>query len=295
MSVASHYDESAAQYADQYDPERLMTNTEYPANFFRLEIVKRLLVAADAHSAYEFGVGDATPLVRIAGLGVTVAGNDVSAGMVQHARANMSAHGLDPDAIAHLDVQDQGALVRERARYAPFDAVLALGVIPHVADDDVFVRELGSFARPGGRMILQFRNALFSMYTFNRLTREFILEDLLGSVDPAIRGVVAQDLDSRLAVDQPPVRRRPDGNGYDEILSRFHNPFELADVVRRHGFADVRYHWYNAHPTYPMLAKGIDPLEYRRAAMALEGDIGWRGMFLCSAGIIEAVKVGDSH
>lgn len=290
MSVASHYDASAASYGDQYDPERVLTNAEYPANFFRLELVKRILTAADVRSAYEFGVGDATPLVRIAQLGIMVAGNDISTGMVERARANMAAHGLDPGAIAHLDVQDPQSLARDRDRYSPFDAVLALGVIPHVTDDAAFVRELAAFVRPGGRMILQFRNSMFSMYTFNRLTRDFILDELLGSVDAGIRDVVAADLDARLAIDRPPVRRRPDGNGYDEILSRFHNPFELADIVRDHGFTDIRYHWYNAHPAYPMLADQIDPNEYRRAAIALEGDIGWRGMFLCSAGIIEAVK-----
>ena len=294
MSVASHYDASAASYADQYDPQRLLTNAEYPANYFRLELVKRLLTDAGARSAYEFGVGDATPLVRIAALGLEVAGNDLSSGMVEHARANMSAHGLDPMTIAHIDVQDSAALSKERDRYPAFDAVLALGVIPHVADDEAFVRDLGSFARPGGRMILQFRNALFAMYTFNRLTKEFVLDELLADVESTIRDAVATDLDRRLAVDMPPIRRRPDGNGYDEILARFHNPFELAEVVRRSGFSDIRYHWYNAHPAYPMLASQIDPERYRRAAMALEGDIGWRGMFLCSAGIIEAVKHGGA-
>ena len=292
MSVADHYDASAPTYANQYNPDLVMTNDEYPANFFRLELVKRML--SGVTSAYEFGVGDATPLVTISTLGIDVAGNDISPGMVEQARANMSAHGLDPQAIAHLDVQDPLALERERVRYAPFDAVLALGVIPHVSDDEAFVRDLGSFARPGGRMILQFRNSLFSMYTFNRLTKEFLLDELLSGVDPQIRAVVSMDLDDRLAVDKPPVRRRPDGNGYDEILSRFHNPFELADIVRRHGFTDVHYHWYNAHPAYPMLAPMIDADEYRRAAIALEGDIGWRGMFLCSAGIIEATKGSGS-
>jgi hypothetical protein len=29
---------------------------------------------------------------------------------------------------------------------------------------------------------------------------------------------------------------------------------------------------------------------YRQAQLDLEGDTSWRGMFLCSAGLIEAVK-----
>lgn len=293
MSVASHYDGSASTYGDQYDPARLWTNEEYPANLFRLQLVQRILDRVGAASVYEFGVGDATPLATIGAGGRRVAGNDVSPEMVRVARENMAARGLDPEAISLLDVQDADALTRERTHTGTFDAVMALGVIPHVADDHAFVQAMDGFLSPGGTLILQFRNAMFSMFTFNRLTKEFILDELLVGVDPHIREVVATDLDARLAVEFPPKRTRPTGDGYDEILSRFHNPFELADVVREHGYRDLRFHWYNYHPAYPMLASRIDPVEYRRAQVALEHEGTWRGMFLCSAGVIEAVKATD--
>ncbi len=74
MSVASHYDGSAATYGDQYDPDKLWTNAEYPANYFRLQLVQRLLAEAGATSLYELGVGDATPLARIGASGLRVAG-----------------------------------------------------------------------------------------------------------------------------------------------------------------------------------------------------------------------------
>lgn len=290
MSVASHYDGSAASYSDQYDPEKLWTNDDYPANLFRLQLVQRLLAEAGSTSVYDLGAGDATPLIAIAGAGLRVAGNDVSPEMVRLARENLLAHDLDPDLIALLDVQDPDGMRTERARAGIFDAVIALGVIPHVADDDVFVSAMDGFLRPGGQLLLQFRNSLFSMFTFNRLTKELILDELLVGVDEVIRDVVAADLDERLAVDKPPKRTRPTGDGYDEILSRFHNPFELADVVRSQGYSDIRFHWYNYHPAYPMLANRIDPVQYRRAQVALEHEGTWRGMFLCSAGVIEATK-----
>jgi len=68
------------------------------------------------------------------------------------------------------------------------------------------------------------------------------------------------------------------------------DPTELAEVVRAQGYSDIRYHWYNYHPAYPMIADRVDPMEYRRAQVAMEHEGTWRGMFLCSAGIIEAVK-----
>ena len=290
MSVASHYDGSASTYADQYDPDKLWTNAEYPSNYFRLQLVQRLLAGAEVRSVYELGVGDATPLVTIADTGIAVSGNDVSPEMVKFARANMQSHGHDPEVISLLDAQDPDAMRAEQARVGEFDAVMALGVIPHVNDDAAFVAAMDGFLRPGGRLLLQFRNAMFSMFTFNRLTKEFILDELLADVEPVIRDVVAADLDTRLAVDKPPKRTRPTGDGYDEILSRFHNPFELAETVRAQGYEDLQFHWYNYHPAYPMLAESIDPEEYRKAQIALEGDTSWRGMFLCSAGIVEATK-----
>jgi len=116
MSVASHYDGSASSYADQYDQDKIWTNEEYPANYFRLRLVRRILADAGVQSVYEHGVGDATPLVTIAGDGLRVAGNDVSPEMVKFARANMVKHNLDPELINLLDVQDSGALARERER-----------------------------------------------------------------------------------------------------------------------------------------------------------------------------------
>ena len=290
MSVASHYDGSASTYADQYDESKIWTNEEYPANFFRLKMVRRILADAGVKSVYEHGVGDATPLVAVASDGIRVAGNDVSPEMVKFARANMEKHNLDPNLINLLDVQDPDALEQERERAGDFEAVMALGVIPHVSDDHAFVSSMDLFLQPGGRLILQFRNSMFSMFTFNRLTKEFIMDELLVDVPDSVRQVVESDLNQRLAVDKPPLRTRPTGDGYDEILSRFHNPFELSELVKSMGYSDLKFHWYNYHPAYPMIAGQIDPKVYRQVQMDLEGDKSWRGMFLCSAGVIEAVK-----
>ncbi len=291
MSVASHYDGSASTYADQYDETKIWTNEEYPANYFRLKLVRRILADGGVKSLYEHGVGDATPLVTIAGDGIRVAGNDVSPEMVKVARANMTKHGLDPEAINLLDVQSHDSIDVEREKAGSFDAVMALGVIPHVEDDRWFVASMDKFLEPGGRLLLQFRNSMFSMFTFNRLTKEFVMDELLPEVPESVRQVVSADLDQRLAVDKPPKRTRPTGDGYDEILSKFHNPFELLEIVKSFGYKDLQFHWYNYHPAYPMLAGSIDPKVYRQAQMDLEGDTSWRGMFLCSAGLIQAVKV----
>ena len=203
----------------------------------------------------------------------------------------MIKHRLDPESINLLDVQSHDPIDIERSRVGSFDAVMALGVIPHGEDAHWLVESMDKFLQVEGRLLLQFRNSMFSVFTFNGLTREFVMDELLPEVPASIRAIVASDLDQRLAVDKPPKLTRPAGDGYDEILSKFHNPFELSEIVKSFGYKDLQFHWYNYHPSYPMLAGGIDPKVSRQAQIDLEGDASWRGMFLCSAGVIEAVKV----
>ena len=104
---------------------------------------------------------------------------------------------------------------------------------------------------------------------------------------------LAQELDKRLAVDMPPIRTiGADGKapGYDVILSKFHNPFELTEVMQSCGFKDAKIHWYHYHPAPPMLEKALGPA-FRKAAMALESTRD-RGAVTssCSAGVIEAAE-----
>jgi len=289
--VSAHYDGSAPTYHEQYDPNLIWKNDEYPANYFRLQKVIEILKERGVGSLYDLGAGEASPMIAIReALGIEIRGSDLSPEMVRLGRDNLIQHEMDADWLTEVDIRDLGAIEAEAARVGQFDSVIALGVIPHVADDRWFVEAMSLFLKPGGTLILQFRNSMFSMFTFNRLTKEFILEELMEPVPEQFRNAVEADLDQRLAVDKPPIRRREDGHGYDEILSKFNNPFELAEVVKSQGFTDLSYRWYNFHPTYPMIAGSIDPKEYRQAQIDLESDTSWRGMFLCSAGMIIATK-----
>ena len=191
------------------------------------------------------------------------------------------------------DIEDSTTFARQLAD-GRYDAVVAAGVMPHVRNDELALRNMAMIIRPGGKALIEFRNKLFSLFTFNRYTREFILDDLLAGVSPTMREVVAEELDKRVAVDQPPVRRASgsdgQGPGYDEILAKFHNPFELVETFARCGFGKIKLHWYHYHPVPPMIESRVGPA-LREAAMALEHQNSWRGYFLCSAGVVEAEKL----
>jgi 2-polyprenyl-3-methyl-5-hydroxy-6-metoxy-1,4-benzoquinol methylase len=295
-AVSKHYDAVAADYQKQYESDHLLDlSRPYPANYFRLQLLIDSFTSKGIKRVIEVGVGEGTPLSTLGKSGIEVWGFDISSAMVDASRERMRECGMNPDHIFWGDIQDS-------TTYAPafksglFDGLMAMGVMPHVADDDLVLDNMAALVRPGGSVFIEFRNSLFSLFTFNRYTADFILNDLLAGVSSTVKTAVAKDLESRLRMDMPPVRTKVDGSdapGYDAILSRFHNPFEVPALFARHGFEQMKLLWYHYHPAMPYLEASM-PALFREEAIGLERESsGWRGLFLCSAFVVEAVKGPD--
>lgn len=294
--VSSHYDAVAARYNEQYDREKIYDlSRPYPANHFRLQHLLNSFMAKRVKRVIEVGVGEGTPLATLGKAGIEVWGFDISDEMVKKSKETMQVHGMNPDHIFWGDIQDPTTYVHA-LKDGLFDGLVAMGVMPHIDNDDLAVRNMSTMVRPGGSVFVEFRNKLFSLFTFNRYTADFILNDLLKNVSSDLKAHVADDLGSRLRMDMPPKRDRVEGSdapGYDATLSKFHNPFEVFELFEKHGFEDIRLLWYHYHPAMPYLQEQI-PESFRREAIRLEHEpSNWRGFFLCSAFIVEAVIKKD--
>lgn len=290
--AAAHYNAVASTYHEQYERQRIYTADDYPANYFRLQLLINSMTKKGVKKLYEVGVGEGTPIATLARAGIDVWGCDIAQMMVERARENVKNAGLDPARITWGDIEDSTTYVQAFTQ-APFDALIAMGVLPHVKNDDLVLSNMSALIRPGGTVFVEFRNKLFSLFTFNRYTFEFIMNDLLAGTDPALKAIVAKEIESRLRMDLPPVRDVvPDSGkpGYDAILSKFHNPFEVPALFKRHGFENLRYHWYHYHAAPPLVER-VQAEVFRAESIKLEHESsGWRGFFLCSAFVIEADK-----
>lgn len=295
VSVRSHYDAAAKNYHEHYQREKLyQTHENYPANYFRLQLLLNSFLAKGVKRVIEVGVGEGTPLTTLAKAGIDVWGFDISQEMVEASKRIMQNNGMNPDHVFWGDVQDPSTYV-QALKDGLFDGVMAMGVMPHVENDDMVINNISTMIRPGGSVFIEFRNKLFSLFTFNRYTADFILNDLLGDVSEEVKAVVAKDLENRVRLDMPPRRDTiagSDAPGYDAILSKFHNPFEVVELFKKHDFEDIRLLWYHYHPAMPYLEQQL-PEVFRREAIRLEHEpSNWRGYFLCSAFVVEAVKKG---
>jgi len=265
------------------------TTKEYPANYFRMNLMLNVFINNSIKRVIEVGVGSGVPLLTLAKSGMDVSGFDISKSMVEAAKATFANNNVDSGKIFYADIQDPSTYIHV-LNEGLFDGLLAMGIMPHVKNDTAVLKNMHAMMRPDGTVFIEFRNKLFSLFTFNRYTKDFILNDLLDEVSDEIKEIVSKDLDKRLDLHLPAVRDvQADGSAdYDAILSKFHNPFDMEELFTKCGFYDIKLHWYHYHAAMPKY-ETENPEIFRNESISLEyNKDSWKGMFLCSAYVVEA-------
>jgi SAM-dependent methyltransferase len=279
-------------YADYYQDK-----SAYPP--VHTAIVRDLLQQNGAATVLDAGCGPASMLRDLDLPDMRRFGFDLTPEMLAEGRGVLAAQGVPEDHLWQGSVLDAQAF-RGGPAGAPeaYDAAICFGVLPHVpAEADLEVlRNLRNAVRPGGLVACEARNELFSLFTLNRYSREFfrsrLMQEsvLLASAGDAAESVALEaavkSLDAQFRMDLPPLRKGYENEpGYDEVLSRTHNPFETRDLAVQAGLCDVEVLFYHYHALPPMLENAA-PALFRRASVAMENPRDWRGHFMASAFIL---------
>lgn len=269
------YDRDQAQQIVQQEAAGLANlSIGYPANHFAWRIALDSARQRGATSLVEIGVGRGNGVAHVINAGLTFAGVDNDEASVAATRQVLTGLGGDASAVILADAGDATTLQR-LAGAGTFDSLMALGIMPHAQDREGVIQNMAGLVRPGGEMFVEFRNSLFSLVTFNRFTRDFIVDDLLADVPTAMRDRVGDFVADRVDTDRPPLPL----SGHE---ARYDNPFVVPEWLQGMGYDDVSIHPFHFHAAMPML-EPKDPQEFRDASLALEDDTsGWRGLFLCS-------------
>ncbi len=267
---------TSEQYQQLWDPD---LEGGYPANHFAFRQVLNALHDQDARSMVEVGVGQGRAIDIYTAAGIDVFGFDNDPKMVEMSSAVMAAAGLPSDRISWGDIQDSVSLSGIR-RQGPYDSLLAMGVLPHVGHERVALENMYSLVKPGGSVFVECRNKLFSLVTFNRFTYEFIMDDLLGDVHGEVRDAASEFLKTRVDVDVP---AKPSGHE-----AKYHNPLSIHEMFENAGFVDIRVRPFHYHAAMPRFEKELGAA-FRAESIALENEPSdWKGLFLCSAFVVEA-------
>lgn len=285
-----------ASWGESYYEDYYGNRAPYPP--IQVDLIKRLLREAGTKTLLDAGCGPASFLRTLMDEPLDLYGFDLTPEMLTEGRRIFDAKGLDSGRLWQGSIVDPAAF-RSPAPGAPthFDAVVSVGVMPHIAPEDdarVFANALAAL-RPGGTAIIEARNELFGLFTLNRYTHELFHDTLIpveriraaaGEEAPALETALTE-LESMFRTDLPPRRTgTADNPGYDEVLSRTHNPLVVRDQMMEVGFADVRILFYHFHCLPPMFGNRV-PALFRQESLAMEAHPDdWRGHFLASAFLV---------
>jgi 2-polyprenyl-3-methyl-5-hydroxy-6-metoxy-1,4-benzoquinol methylase len=281
-------------WSESYYEEYYGADAKYPPAHVRL--LRGLLLESGARTVLDAGCGPASFLRELDRDELELYGFDLTPEMVLEARHVFERIGILVDRVWEGSVLEPAAF-RQPGGRERFDAAVCVGVLPHVAPeaDEIVLDNLRNAVEPGGLVAVEARNELFALFTLNRYAHRFLVDGLIRADElRAKAGDERERLDQALAgierffrLDLPPVRRGKAGEpGYDEVLSRTHNPLVLARQMEAAGFEDVRTLYYHFHALPPMLEDAVPEL-FRRESLALEDapeDV--RGTFMASAFIL---------
>lgn len=169
------YDENVERYIFTYDKDY----EGYPGNQKRFDIIRDLIRRHSPQRVLYIGCGACVPMaLLIKEFGCEMFGIDFSKKMVEQGRKVLKEHGLNPELVQIGDIENMDTLPD-----GVFDFVIAVGVFTHLYDDNKAMSNLNKKLKNGGILVVEFRNELFSCYSFNTFSYDFILNTLLAGVD----------------------------------------------------------------------------------------------------------------
>ncbi len=278
-AVRDFYETDGANWSENYAAKEGEKRPTNPA-VLRLNLVRKLVARYGCDNMLDAGCADGPVMMEMLRQGKTIQGFDFSPTLVAKGKARLREGGF-PEQLCEV-----GDLTAIHLPDASFDTVLCLGVLPHVERLDVALSELVRVARPGATLILSFRNDLFDLFTFNRLTVEFFADHFLSAIPSTgeERERARTLLDGLITNPSLPAPNYTDGGAasFGSVTRINHNPLTIGEQLKRFGLKHGLNCYYKFHPVPPLLEKHFDNFRDLGAQMDETMSFSWQGMFMCS-------------
>jgi 2-polyprenyl-3-methyl-5-hydroxy-6-metoxy-1,4-benzoquinol methylase len=270
-------------YVKMYEPGY----TRYPANLIRLNIVKKILKENAVKNVLDVGCGSCGVLRELLKDGFKVNGMDFSEKMIMYGKKILEESNFDPKLISVGDIEKEKTFPKKK-----FDAVIALGVLPHVLNEKIALRNINISLKNKGKALIEFRNDLFSAFSMNKFSADFFLNRVINkeTIPKKIRNEVEEFYFKRLKIHKQ-FRKDFGKISYDDILAKFHNPLNIEETLfSTSGFSVDKIHFYHYHSLPPYFHSKYPKL-FNTTSLKIEKPNDWRGYFMASAFVVEATKI----
>ena len=281
--------------------------TRYPGQYVRHKRVLELIddLGGIPGTVLDVGCGTGVLVCELLKRGHAVFGVDLSESMIARSRRMVAEVVPDHRDNSHLDTGDAEQLDFE-ASY--FDIVVASGLAEYLESDELFFRECSRVLKPGGKVIISFRNRLFNAFSYNAYTQAAsassdlatITDELVAAFrgrSSSIEGEIMRSFASQLAgiqdrVPEEPAHVETESGAWELSMSRRqHTPDEVKDRLRRAGMELDRTIFWHFHPFPPSVVNRF-PALCREIGLAMEvlGETPV-GSLMASGFLVRATKV----
>jgi 2-polyprenyl-6-hydroxyphenyl methylase / 3-demethylubiquinone-9 3-methyltransferase len=203
----------------RFNPARLAFVRDRAAERFGRD--PRTRAAFEGLSLLDVGCGGGLIAEPMRRLGFEVTAVDASAENIGTARAHAAQQGLD---IAY-----RAATVEqmEAEGAGPFDVVLTMEVIEHVADPEAFIRSCSRLVKPGGMMVVATLNRTLKSLALGKVAAEYVLRWVPAGTHDWRQFLKPDEI--RLMLSQEPVAvSGPYGLVYDPFTDRWSESDDAA-------------------------------------------------------------------
>ena len=196
----------------KFNPARLAFVRDRAAERFGRDVKTR--DAFEGLTLLDVGCGGGLIAEPMRRLGFAVTAVDASAENIGTARAHAAEQGLD---IAYRAATAE-QLLEEGA--GPFDVVLAMEVVEHVADPAEFLRTCARLVAPGGMMITATLNRTLRALLLGKIAAEYVLRWVPAGTHDWSKFLKPEEIRTMLA-DEPLTVEGPFGVAYDVLADRW--------------------------------------------------------------------------
>ena len=169
-------------------------------------------------SLIDIGCGGGLVAEPMRRMGFEVSALDASSENIGTARAHAEESGLDIAYHAATVEQIEGA--KDRGGAGPFDVVLVLEIIEHVADPQAFIRTCSRLIAPGGMMVVATLNRTLKSLALGKIAAEYVLRWVPAGTHDWRQFIKPEEI--RLMLSEEPVAvTGPFGLAYDPLNDRW--------------------------------------------------------------------------
>tara|TARA_Y100000031_G_scaffold151196_1_gene191975 strand:- start:863 stop:1738 length:876 start_codon:yes stop_codon:yes gene_type:complete len=283
----NYFGKVANVYGDEYH-KNYKELGYYPANYYRLLIVKNLLEKIKPKLILDIGCGTGDPLILLSKEGHNIYGFDYSDSMVKKAKENLNNNNINPDKIWKDNMEKISNCDRK------YPCSIALGSLYYAKDFNKSLTEMVKITQKDGDIIFSLRNSLFSLYTLNSYSSSFFIDNLLIKeiLNDDLLNATVELLESKLEPiiemkKQDQIKKNIDELNVHNIQ---HNPLKIGDELQNFGLKLNSILFYHYHASLPIMEKKF-PSEFYSSSSKMENPHDWRGYFMASAFVVHATKI----